>query len=310
VEFPMKTSPRISIVTPSYQQGQFLEDCIRSVAEQDYPNVEHIVIDGGSTDGSADVIRKLNDKLAYWVMEPDAGQYDAVNKGFRQSTGEIMAWLNSDDKYTPWTLSVVSEIFSSHPEIEWLTTLYPLTWDTEGRAVRCDQLGGFEWHSFSKGANLPGRWWFARAFIQQESTFWRRTLWERAGAHVDASFKLAGDFELWARFFQYADLYSVTTPLGGFRIHEAQKTSGHFEEYLTEAEQVLRRYDFHPYGKLQTIVRRGLHYSVGSRPLLPRNRFYLSLLSGLARLSIFDQVKACTWDSKGNCWTTRTGYVA
>ncbi|HLY25451.1 MAG TPA: glycosyltransferase family 2 protein, partial [Aggregatilineales bacterium] len=111
-------SPSLSIVTPSYNQAQYLEDTINSVLEQNYAAREYIVIDGGSTDGSVDTIQKYADRLAYWSSEPDQGQYDAINKGFCHSTGEIMAWINADDMYAPWAFQVVGEIFATHPEIQ------------------------------------------------------------------------------------------------------------------------------------------------------------------------------------------------
>src|SRR5688500_12214725 len=94
--------PRITIVTPNYNYGHFLEKAIVSVLDQQYPNLEYIIIDGGSTDNSIEIIRKYEKHLAYWISEPDKGMYDAINKGFSRATGEVMAWLNSDDTYFPW----------------------------------------------------------------------------------------------------------------------------------------------------------------------------------------------------------------
>jgi len=233
--------PKISIVTPSFNQGEFLEDAIRSVVTQNYPNLEYVIVDGGSTDGSVDIITKYEKELTYWISEPDGGQYDAINRGFSKTTGDIMAWLNSDDKYTPWAFAVVGDVFSTLPEIEWLTTLYPLTWDECGRATKCFYQDGYSRQGFFRGENLPGSARDFKGFIQQESTFWRRSLWERAGGYVDTSPQFAGDYELWARFYQYTDLYAVATPLGGFREHPAQKTAHHLQDYIGEAKEVLLR---------------------------------------------------------------------
>lgn len=290
--------PKISVVTPSYNQAEFLEEAILSVLNQDYPNIEYIVVDGGSTDGSVDIIRKYQNRLAWWVSEPDKGMYDALNKGFSRTTGEIMAWLNSDDKYTPWAFHVVGDILSALPEIEWVTTLYPLAWDEYGRAVRCYCRDGYSRQGFFRGENLPGAGWYAREYIQQESTFWRRALWERAGGCVDPSLRLAGDFELWARFWRHGELYCVATPLGGYRMHKNQKTASMMGEYRREANDALRKYGGRPYGRLETILRRRFDH------LLPH-----SVRPLLASLGITHAVKALVHEPREARWRIETTYT-
>src|SRR5262249_19633654 len=154
-----------------------------------------------------------------------------INKGFARSTGEILGWLNADDMYLPGALSVVAEIFELHPEIEWLTTMFPLRWDANGRVVRCSARSGFSKAGYLAGENLPTGQWYSPGWLQQESTFWRRSLWERAGAQLDTKWKIAADFELWLRFHQHAELYAVDAPLGGFRQHGDQKTTHQRQEY-------------------------------------------------------------------------------
>src|SRR6266576_1298377 len=112
--------PKISIVTPSFNQGRFLEETILSVLNQNYPNLEYIIIDGGSTDETVDVIRRYEDRLAYWVSEKDRGQVHAINKGIEKTTGDLFGFINSDDLYLPGTFSAVAEYFESHPQAEWV----------------------------------------------------------------------------------------------------------------------------------------------------------------------------------------------
>jgi len=253
---PGFSHPKITVVTPSYNQGRFLEETIVSILDQKYPNLEYIIIDGGSQDNSVEVIRKYEKHLAYWVSEKDGGQYDAINKGFSRATGEVMAWLNSDDKYFPWTLHVVGELFGRFAPVEWATTLYPLCLDENGHAATCRHVDGFTRFGFMSGENLPGGDWYSREYIQQEGTFWRKSLWERSGGKVNSDLKLAGDFELWARFFSKggAELHGVAVPLGGFRFQQNQKTSQQMDLYLREAHEALLLHGGIPYSWWQTLV--------------------------------------------------------
>jgi glycosyltransferase involved in cell wall biosynthesis len=242
----MESTPLISIVTPCFNAARFLDAAMRSVLAQDWPAIEYAVADGGSTDGSVEIIRQHENLLAWWTSGRDGGQYAALNTAFARTRGEIMGWLNADDQYTPWALSVVGEIFATFPEVEWLTTRFPLRWDERGRAVRCVRRSGYSRAAFLAGENLPAGAWRHEGWIQQESTFWRRSLWERAGATLDTRWKLAADFDLWARFFQHAELVAVETPLGGFRLHADQKTSQAKTAYHEEALSILRAHGGKP----------------------------------------------------------------
>jgi glycosyltransferase involved in cell wall biosynthesis len=235
--------PTISIVTPSFNRVRYLAATMDSVLSQDYSKLEYVVVDGGSTDGSAELISHRSEELTWSVSEADNGAWEAVNKGFAHTAGEIMGWLGSDDLLMPWTLSVIGELFAAFPQVEWLTTLYPTVCDERGRAVRCSQLAAFSKEAFFRGANLPGAGWSGAGFIQQEATFWRRSLWERAGGRLDDSLRLAADFELWARFHRAgAALYAVGTPLAAFRLHGDQKSQSEFAAYIEEARGVFLRY--------------------------------------------------------------------
>ena len=168
-----------------------------------------------------------------------------------------MAWINSDDKYAPWAFSVVAEIFDSLPEVEWITSLYPLIWNVQGNVVDCEHLeGGFGREGFFKGANCDGLLnRYMSHWIQQESTFWRRSLWDKTGARLDVSYRLAADFELWACFFKQTHLYGVTCPYSGFRRHSQQKTASYLPNYLDEVRKVLDSYGSKPYGIVEVIIR-------------------------------------------------------
>lgn len=140
----MPSLPKISIVTPSYNQAQFLEETILSVLKQDYPNLEYIIMDGGSTDGSVDIIRKYEDKLAYWVSKPDKGQADAIYRGFEKSTGEILGWINSDDYYLPGAFNAVGRFFQLKPTTKFLV----------GNVLIVDSKGKFIYHKYNFPASF------------------------------------------------------------------------------------------------------------------------------------------------------------
>jgi glycosyltransferase involved in cell wall biosynthesis len=201
--------PKISLVTPVWNSVRYLEATIRSVLSQAYPNLEYIIVDGGSTDGSVSIICKYESQLNSWVSEPDRGMYDAINKGFARSSGELMGWISATDMLHAGSLFVIGSVFQTFPDVEWITGR-PTGFNDEGQAVEFLKLRSWSRMAFLAGANR---------YIQQESTFWRRSLWERAGGRVDDSRRNASDFELWVRFFRYAKLYSVDALIGGFRSH-------------------------------------------------------------------------------------------
>ena len=230
----MKTFPKISIVTVNFNQGEFLEACIQSVLGQNYPNLEYIIIDGGSTDNSVEIIEKYSSQLTYWVSEPDENQYDGVCKGLNKCTGEIMAWINSDDRYHPQAFFAVAEIFTTFPQVRWLMG-YPTEFGKPGFGVMRIRRPSVRW---SRLRYLT----YDFQFIQQESTFWRKSLWEEAGGGPDKNISLAGDLDLWARYFRTAQMYTTTALLGGFRYRGAdQRSRAQMEEYLSQAKKIIDR---------------------------------------------------------------------
>jgi len=223
--------PKISIVTPSFNQAPYLEKTILSVISQDYPNLEYIIIDGGSTDGSLDIIKKYSSQLTYWESSKDKGQYHAIQKGFEKSSGDIMAWINSDDVYHSQCLFTVAEIFSSFKTVQWLTG--NVSFIDEGDRI-----------VFSRSARRWSRLNVLNneyVWIQQESTFWSRGLWEKAGKKLDLTLNYASDYELWIRFFRHEQLYTVETMLGAFRLRKQdQKTLEHMPDYMNEYNHILK----------------------------------------------------------------------
>lgn len=229
----MKEYPLISIVTPSYNHAEYLEETILSVISQNYPNLEYIIIDGGSTDGSIDIIKKYEKSLKYWISEADNGLYDALNKGFKKSTGEIMGWLNSDDILHRQSLFVIADIFASQKHVKWLQG-YPTVIDGIGSIVS-HRRPRFSKYSFYIKEYHDG------IFIQQESTYWRRNLWSETGGHISQEYKYAGDFELWIRFYKYAELHITSALIGAFRIRSGQISEVYYKSYLQECDMIIEK---------------------------------------------------------------------
>jgi glycosyltransferase involved in cell wall biosynthesis len=224
-----KPWPKISIVTPSFNMVNYIEDTILSVIGQGYPNLEYIVIDGGSRDGTVDIIKKYEHWISYWVSEPDKGMYDAIQKGFERSTGEIMAYINSDDKYHYNAFFTVASIFSSMEDVDWILGRASF-YNDEGSIVDVKDIRRWSKLNYYTG---DFKW------IQQESVFWRRSLWTMAGSRINSNLKLAGDYELWLRFFRFAKLYTVDTIFGGFRFRTKDQLSlERLDSYLFEIDQV------------------------------------------------------------------------
>jgi glycosyltransferase involved in cell wall biosynthesis len=201
--------PRIALVTPVRDSGKYIEATIRSVLAQNYPNLEYFIVDGGSTDGTIEIIRKYENEISGWVSEPDKGMYDAINKGFARTRGEVMGWISATDALYPGGLSVVGSVFRDLPEVEWITGR-PAWLNEEGMTVGMLEIPRWSRFRFLAGANR---------YITQEATYWRRSLWEKAGGSMDASRRIANDFELWVRFFRHAKIYPVEALIGGYRVH-------------------------------------------------------------------------------------------
>jgi glycosyltransferase involved in cell wall biosynthesis len=203
--------PRISIVTPSYNHGDYIAWTVRSVLLQRYSNLEYIVMDGGSTDATRQVIAPYYPYLAHFVSETDRGQADALARGFERSTGDIMGYLNSDDMLAPDALHFVADYFETHPDVDAIYSHRCLV-------DACNKVKGY-WILPPHNCYLIRRY----DLIPQETCFWRRRLFERAG-NIDASYRFAMDYDLFVRFMKHGTMARVNRVLGVFRVHEESKT--------------------------------------------------------------------------------------
>jgi glycosyltransferase involved in cell wall biosynthesis len=227
-----RNPPVISVVIPSFNQAVFLERAIQSLVTQRYPRLELVVVDGGSTDGSMEIIEKHSRHLAWWCSEPDDGQTQALNKGFTHTTGDIMAWLNSDDCLAPGVLARVAEYFAGHSDVDAVYGHRILIDENDRDIGRCilplhdDRV--LSWADF----------------IPQETLFWRRCLWKNVGGKLDEGFGFAMDWELLLRFrASGAKIIRLPYFMGLFRIHSEQKTSAKIQEIgLAEMQMLRERY--------------------------------------------------------------------
>ncbi len=227
---PPADSPVISIVTPSFNQGPYLQATLDSVLGQGYPRLEYVVQDGGSGDNSVAILQRYADRLTHWESAPDGGQTQAVNRGFRSTTGEIMAYLNADDLLLPGSLAYVARFFRERPDVD-VVYAHRVIVDADGHEV--------------------GRWVLPRHddrvldwadYVPQETLFWRRRIWDRVGAALDESFRFAMDWDLLLRF-RAAGARFVRLPrfLGAFRIHPQQKTQTLVDAGLEEMARLRTR---------------------------------------------------------------------
>ncbi|MFZ0013675.1 MAG: glycosyltransferase family 2 protein [Acidimicrobiia bacterium] len=252
------TLPKISVVTPSLNQARFLEETIESIHGQGYPNLEHIVIDGGSEDGTVDILARNDSRIAHWVSEPDAGQTDALAKGFSWATGDILCWLNSDDLFSPTTLREVAEFFAAdrdtrfvYGDSQWI--------DIEGNFIKPKRE--HRWNRFV--------WLNDHNYIPQPSTFWTSGLFEEVGG-LDTSFDLAMDADLWIRFSEVTRPRHSGRVWSSMRFYAEQKNTRMRERSIQEMQVIRDRYQ-EGSSRLAGSVRR-----IGARPL----RITLKALEG------------------------------
>lgn len=233
---------KISIVTPSYNQAQFIERTIQSVLAQkgDF-DLEYIIIDGGSTDGSVDIIKKYaeKDRRIQWISEPDRGQSNAINKGLRSATGDIVAYLNSDDLYFPGALQHVMEAFADR-HVQWAT----------GQCIIINEYDQEIHPWITRYKNFWLRHYrfctlLILNYISQPATFWRRSLFAEVG-YLNEKEHLTMDYELWCRFGQRYPVRTVRQYLSGFRHHTTSKSGQDFQQQFADEYRIARRFTRHP----------------------------------------------------------------
>jgi len=222
--------PKITVVTPSFNQAAYLQETIESVLNQDYPNLEYIVLDGGSTDGSIDTLKKYEKCFAYWRTHPDDGQSAAIIEGFQKSTGDILCWLNSDDFLAPGALALVGEYFQEHPEAEFLVGEVCIVND---KGERRHYLSEPKWDT---------NWQvYVRNCVPQPSTFWRRSLYMKIEG-VNPTYQFGMDYDLWFQFLQHTKPHFIRRLLSYQRLHPLAKTATLQDVEAVEKPIIAERY--------------------------------------------------------------------
>lgn len=220
----------VSIITPSFNQARYIEATLDSVLSQDYPEIEYIVMDGGSTDGTVDILKRYEHRLAGWVSEKDRGQTDAINKGFARARGEVLAWLNSDDTYQPGAVREAVEALRAHPEAA-LVYGDANYIDETGRVIGRFPAAQTDYRRLRQGY----------VHIPQQAAFWRASRWRQVGP-LDDSFFFAMDYDLWVRLAGLAPLvYLPGKVWANFRLHRDAKTISADDRCWPEMLRVHRR---------------------------------------------------------------------
>lgn len=217
---------RFSIVTPSYRQAAFLERTIQSVLTQSYPAAEYFVIDGGSDDGSREILEAHSRELSGWVSEKDRGQADAINKGFARAGGDIYGWINSDDFYLPGVFERVARVFSERPDVDFVYG-DALSVDRDGALVNVMRFAPYEW------ADLA-----SFRIISQPAVFFRRSLWEKSGG-LDLTFHYLLDHHLWLRMTPDAGIVYLPEPLAAARFYSEAKNRANTADFGKEARRIV-----------------------------------------------------------------------
>lgn len=224
--------PKISLLTAVYNGERFLAETLATIRAQKYPNLEYIVMDGGSNDGTLAILEQNQDIISLLISEKDRGMYDALNKGFKRATGEIYGWIGADDLLMPWCLHSVAKHFQSHPECQWATGI-PTLFDGNGHMTWTSPIVPHYRRSW-----IRKRWYsaYGLGWIQQESTYFKRELFEKAGGLEPClHLKAAGDIDLWCRMAEHADLQQIGLYIAGYRQH-GTNMGGDMDRYAREGK--------------------------------------------------------------------------